>query len=126
MSKKHTIKPGFISWFTTCNKFPQFGEWHFVFIIPNGNGQILKCSYFQIGKLPDFRPFLAQVAMNGYAKLVANSTKLNLKKSIKKEKERERPKKIKLMPAKGLNDGEGFKQKGGVKGKGKAEKQRPK
>ena len=46
-------------------------------------------------------------------------------KAINK-KGRKRPKKIKLMPAKGLNDGEGFKQKGGVKGKRKAKKQRPK
>jgi hypothetical protein len=123
VSKKQDIKTGFISRFTACNKFPQPGNWRFVFVIPNGDGQILKCPYFQIPNLPDFKPFSAQVAMDGYAKLVGESTESNSRRPIEegeeKEREREIPKKMKLRSAEGSNDGGGSNRKGGTKGRGK-------
>ena len=121
VSKKHDIKPGFISRFTACNKFPQSDKWRFVFIIPDSDDQILKCPYFQIPELPDFKPFSAQVAMDGYAKLVAGSMESNLQQPVERGEESERasPVKMRLRSAGRSNDGEGSKPKGSAKAKGK-------
>ena len=93
VSKQHDIETGFISRFTACDKFPQSSNWRLIFITPGGDNRILKCRYLQLPEIQDFKPFSAQVAMEGYAKL--------------------------LRSAEGSNDGGYSKQKGDAKGKGK-------
>jgi len=116
VSKKHDIKTGFIARFTACDKFPPPKNWHFIFIIGYNDDQIFKSPYPQIRKIPGFKPFSAQVAMEGYAELT-ESTKSHPKRSIEEGEVRECPEKKKLRSAEGSNNGGTSKQKG--KGKGK-------
>jgi hypothetical protein len=140
VSNQHNIETGFISRFTACDKFPQPSNWRFIFVIPGGDNRMLKSRYLQIPEMQDLKPFSAQVAMEGYAKLMESTASNPRRRSIEEGEESERPKKMKLTGEQSNNSGTflayfikkeiGYgsvlklknkisKQKGNAKGKGK-------
>jgi hypothetical protein len=76
VSEQHNIKTGFISRFTASDRFPQPSNWRFISIIPGGHDRILKSRYLQIPEIHDLKPFSAQVAMEGYAKLTESDLRM--------------------------------------------------
>ncbi len=65
VSGDHDIKPGFISRFAKCNKFPPRENWHFIFILPD-DVSVLKCRYPKDPDLQNLKIFSSQVKLEGY------------------------------------------------------------